>query len=134
MGDASSSQLSTIEEGSPMASSPVPKDPRISHSDAEAVLGARADLGPSMEPAVVDSFAAKVTAEIQRQVASEREAQLSQTSGAVPAGGRIAVAIISVVMSIPLTAVMMGTNGGLLGVLICWVGLVVVNVALAMKR
>ncbi|WP_257477268.1 hypothetical protein [Acidipropionibacterium jensenii] len=117
-----------------MASSPVPQDPRISHSDAEAVLGARADLGPSMEPAVVDSFAAKVTAEIQRQVASEREAQLSQTSSAVPAGGRIAVAIISVVMSIPLTAVMMGTNGGLLGVLICWVGLVVVNVALAMKR
>lgn len=55
-----------------MASSSVPKNPEINRSEMEAVLGARAELGEEMEPAVVDSFAARVTSEINRQMALER--------------------------------------------------------------
>ncbi|AZZ39757.1 hypothetical protein [Acidipropionibacterium jensenii] len=117
-----------------MASNPIPKDPRVGRADAEAVLAARKELGDSMDPALVDSFASRVTAEIQQQMAAERGAQVARSTGAVPAGGRIAVAIVSVVMAIPLTGIMMGTHGGLLGTLICWVGLAVVNIALALRR
>ncbi len=117
-----------------MASSPVPKDPHVGRTDAEATLGARAELGETMEPALVDSFAAKVTAEIQHQMDIERAVRAGERGGVVPAGGRVAVAIVSVVMAIPLTAIMMGTGGGLIGALMCWVGIAVVNIALALKR
>lgn len=127
-------EASLETKGTAMASSPVERGPRVDRTDAEAALGARAELGESMEPALVDSFASKVTAEIQRQMAAEREARTVEQSTAVPAGGRVAVAIVSAVMAIPLTAIMTSTGGGLLGVLLCWAGLAVVNISLALRR
>lgn len=120
-----------------MPSSPVHKNPPLGRGDAEAVLGARADLGAEMEPAVVDSFASKVTAEIRRQMDVERAARSAQPApgASTPsANQRVAVAIVSAGVAIPLTGIMMGAGGGLLGTLIVWVGLVALNMVLAIRR
>ncbi|MCI1746828.1 MAG: hypothetical protein LKI24_01190 [Acidipropionibacterium sp.] len=118
-----------------MASSPVQKDPHVGRTDAEAVLAARDELGEPMEPALVDSFASKVTEEIQRQMELERAAArpAAPVPGGVTANQRVAVAVVTAGVAIPLTGIMMGTSGGLLGTLIVWVGLVALNVVLALR-
>lgn len=119
-----------------MASSPVQKDPQVGRTDAEAVLAARAELGESMEPALVDSFASKVTEEIQRQMELERSGATPSAApapGGVSANQRVAVAVVTAGVAIPLTGIMMGTSGGLLGTLIVWVGLVALNLVLALR-
>lgn len=119
-----------------MASSPVQKDPHVGRTDAEAVLAARDELGEPMEPALVDSFASKVTEEIQRQMELERAAAAHPAApvpGGVTANQRVAVAVVTAGVAIPLTGIMMGTSGGLLGTLIVWVGLVALNVVLALR-
>ncbi|AFV89133.1 MAG: hypothetical protein SOH99_07610 [Acidipropionibacterium acidipropionici] len=120
-----------------MASSSVPKNPEINRSEMEAVLGARAELGEEMEPAVVDSFAARVTSEINRQMALERAEKSrppAPDKGSVSANQRVAVAIVSAGVAIPLTAIMMGTGGGIFGSLIVWIGLVAINMVLGFRR
>lgn len=114
-----------------------PGEPAVDRADAEAVLGARAELGDAMEPAVVDSFASKVTGEIRRQMELERSGAArppTPAAGGVSANQRVAVAIVSAGVAIPLTAIMMGTGGGLLGSLIVWVGLVALNMVLGIRR
>lgn len=114
-----------------------PGGPSLNRADAEAVLGARAELGDAMEPAVVDSFASKVTEEIRHQMELERSGAArspAPTAGGVSANQRVAVAIVSVGAAIPLTAIMMGTGGGLLGSLIVWVGLVALNMVLGLRH
>lgn len=120
-----------------MASSSVPKNPEVNRSEVEAVLGARAELGEEMEPAVVDSFASRITSEINRQMAlerSERDRTAVPHSATVSANQRVAVAIVSAGVAIPLTAIMMSLGGGLFGSLIVWVGLVAINMVLGFRR
>ena len=51
----------------------------LDKSEFEAALAARRDLGPEMEPALVESFAEKVVAEIRRQQAMSPGPGMSQT-------------------------------------------------------
>ena len=115
-----------------MSTSPLPRE------DFEAALAARKELGADYEPALVDSFVDKVEAALvargqQRQQLQPALPPQPVPTEAVPAGGRVAVAIVSVVMGIPLTAITLGT-GSLLAMIICWIGIVGVNLAMGLHR
>jgi hypothetical protein len=104
--------------------------------DLRAAVAARQELGQEYEDAIIDSFLEKLDArEAQRhgrEAELRREDQvleamgLKRREGADPGG--LALAIISVIAAIPLTAIaadMMGRDG----VFMVWVGLVAINFA-----
>lgn len=105
----------------------------LSRTELEAALEVRKEMGPSIEPGLVDSLAAKVEATVRRRYEAEVASRVNQqnlqgTSNAQ----RVTVAIISLVMAIPLTAIA-GSFAGLPGMLMIWVGIVAINMALAMR-
>lgn len=111
----------------------------LDRSEFEAALSARKDLGPEMEPALVDSFAEKVVAEIRRQQAMN-PGGMSQTL--IPAGqsrvqrhnrsySAMGLAITSMVLAIPLTAIALIYGGTFMGMVI-WAGIVGINFAAAL--
>lgn len=107
-----------------MMSNPIERD------EIESVLAVRQELGASIEPALVDSFAEKITAEVQRRLEEERRLNKAQSSGR---GMQLALGIVSLVMAIPLTAVTLGMEAPF-AMFISWVGVVLVNFAFAFKR
>ncbi len=111
----------------------------LDHSEFEAVLKARQELGPEMEPALVESFAAKVVAEIRRQQGSEfhshsltpaKRAGEKRVSRKSDSYNPMTLAIVSLVMAIPLTAIALNLGGWFMGIM-AWVGIVLVNLAAA---
>ena len=115
----------------------------LDRSEFEAALSARKDLGPEMEPALVESFAEKVVAEIRRQQAMNPGPGMSQTL--IPAGqarvqrhnrpyNPMSLAIVSMALAIPLTAIALSL-GGIFGVImgiVAWAGIVGINFAAAL--
>ncbi|MGO1383941.1 MAG: hypothetical protein ACTHWA_11680 [Arachnia sp.] len=122
-----------------MSNNPVGESP-IERAEMESLLAVRQELGPAMEPALVDSFAQKIMAEVQRQsdIAAEAQRQhlqMEESHGGAQsgAGGRLALAIVSLVMSIPLTAIALDL-GSIWMAAIVWIGIVMVNFAYAADR
>ena len=112
----------------------------LDKSEFEAALAARKDLGPEMEPALVESFAEKVVAEIRRQQAMSPGPGMSQTfTPAQQARAQrqersynpMALAITSMAFAIPLTAIALIFGGPLMG-LVIWAGIVGINFAAAL--
>lgn len=105
----------------------------IDRDEMEALLAARQELGPSMEPALVDSFAQKIMVEIQRQSQMQQQVQpQAATSQQAGSGGRLTLAIVSLVMAIPLTAIALEAGSWM--AVVCWIGIVLVNFAYAARR
>lgn len=106
----------------------------LQRDDLEAALGVRREMGAEIEPALVDSLARKIEATVERRFQAEMAAS-RQDAQALKAGqaGRIAVAVISLVMAIPLTAIA-ASYAGLFGMVLVWTGIVLVNLAMAVRR
>lgn len=99
----------------------------IPREEAAAALGARRELGAEMEPAVVDAFVERV----ERSIDARVDARLDTRGGGRARRGQgslPALPIVSLGVAIPLTAIA-GGIGGLLAILIVWIGIVAVNVA-----
>jgi hypothetical protein len=89
--------------------------------DLRAAMATREELGQEYEPEIIDAFLEKVDARIaERATAAAREV--------VPAGppvppkddpGGLALAIVSVVAGIPITAIA-GNMEGTIAIIICW--------------
>ncbi len=105
----------------------------IGRDDIEAALEVRKERGAEIEPALVDAMAHKVEATVRRrfeaEVAERRRSELAEQSGR---GGRIAVAVVSLVMAVPLTAIAL--EAGPLALVVVWTGIALVNMAMAMRR
>jgi hypothetical protein len=109
--------------------------------DLRAAVAARQELGPEYEAEIIDSFLEKLDArEAQRhgrEAELRREDQvleamgLKRREGADPGG--LALAIISVIAAIPITAIAADMLG-LIGVIVCWAGLVGLNLARTTAR
>lgn len=97
----------------------------LSMDDLEATLAVRKEHGPEIDAALVESLAAKVDAVVERRVQAElAERHHPQQVKA----GQLALAITSLALSIPLTAIT-ASLAGLLGVFIVWIGIAIVNIA-----
>ncbi|HHT11704.1 MAG TPA: hypothetical protein GX013_00840 [Propionibacterium sp.] len=106
----------------------------VQREDLEAALGVRQEMGAEIEPALVDSLARKVEATVERRFRAEMAASKQDAEAAKAGqGGRITVAIVSLVMAIPLTAIS-ASFAGIFGMVLIWTGIVLVNVALALRR
>jgi len=98
--------------------------------DLQAAVAARQELGPGYEPEIVEAFLEKLDARIGAQVAPTPQ-PAPPTPGNDPGG--LALAIVSVVAGIPITAIAASEEGPI-AVIICWGGLVGVNLARAVSR
>lgn len=116
----------------------------LDRSEFEAALSARKDLGPEMEPALVDSFAEKVVAEIRRQQATSPRpefpaptltpAQVAYIQRRNRPYNPMSLAIVSMALAIPLTAIALSLGGifGIIMGIVVWAGIVGINFAAAL--
>ena len=116
----------------------------LDRSEFEAALSARKDLGPEMEPALVESFAEKVVAEIRRQQATTPRpgfpaptltpAQMAYMQRRNRPYNPMLLAVVSMALAIPLTAIALSLGGifGIIMGLVVWAGIVGINFAAAL--
>src|SRR5262249_44480268 len=95
--------------------------------ELEATLAAREEVGEDLEPQLVDRFADRMEAEIDRR-ASEKAARQRSRSPASPhhAAPMIPLALGSMALAIPLIAIA-ATQAGLGGVIAVCIAIVLVN-------
>ncbi|MFI6826943.1 hypothetical protein ACIBG5_07555 [Kribbella sp. NPDC050241] len=96
--------------------------------DLRAAVAARQELGPEYEAEIIDSFLEKLDA---REAHRHRQDDVLEAVGLkrreTDPGG-LALAIITIVAAIPITAIAADMLG-LIGVIVCWAGLVGINLA-----
>jgi hypothetical protein len=95
--------------------------------DLHAALEARKELGPDYEPQVVDSFLER----IERRLSEHRPPMPAKRSER--RGESFVLAIVSMVMAIPITAIA-ATHGGIAAMVVVWLGIVLVNLVYGLKR
>ena len=116
-----------------MADRDIPRD------EAEAALHTRRDLGQEYEPAIVDSFVDRLDKVIEARVSDEvakragdagaHEKALARAAS-LRSGQALALAIVSIVMAIPLTAIAAESSVAL--VLLVWGAIVSINLIFAL--
>jgi hypothetical protein len=104
----------------------------LGHSDIEAALATRRELGARYDAELVDGFAERIERAVERRVAEQNALQHRRTAGTE--GGKIrqfVLGVISVGAGIPITiATTIATDGsGLPAVVVAWLGIVGVNAA-----
>ncbi len=105
--------------------------PELPRDEAEAALAARQDLDRDMEPAVVEAFVDRIERSIDARVDARLERHgHAPRPGPAQSGGfaDVALPVSSLIFAIPLTAIAGGTVG-LVGILVVWIGIVLVNLA-----
>ena len=92
---------------------------KVDRDELQAAIEARRELGPDMEPAIVDSFLDR----IERRL-GERTHGVARRESARE--GSFVLAIVSLGCAIPITAIA-ATQAGIVGLIVVWVGIVFVN-------
>lgn len=116
--------------------------------DLDATLQARKELGPEYESELVDSFLARIDARLDARVERRVAERLGPAEGYGPTEGygrpgygprrfgrrsATRLPIVSLVLGIPLSAIA-AESGGFWGLLVCWGGIVGVNVSSALAE
>lgn len=100
----------------------------LPRDELSAAVEARRELGQELEPQVIEGFLERVGKAIDERV-DERLARLPGDGGR----GQFGLAVVSLLFGIPLTGIGAGTTG-LAGLVVVWLGIVLVNLAYALKR
>lgn len=100
----------------------------ITADDVAVSLAVREDLGIQHEPAVIAEFLDRVGSAIDERVEEQVAARLKT----LKSGGSSGLPFASLALGIPLTAI--ASTEGLTGMVLCWAGIVAVNVADALRR
>lgn len=108
-------------------------DGSSSREDLRATIEARRDLGPEYEAALVESFLEKIETTIAARVRAEVAAQTTGQGPHKKSDAAVGVALGSLGIGIPLTAIAAG-NAGTPGLFLAWGGIIMVNVAYALNR
>jgi hypothetical protein len=106
-----------------MAQSELPRD------ELAAAVEARREVGRELEPQVIEGFLERVGQAIDERV----DDRLAKSAPGDSGRGQIGLAVISLIFAIPLTGIGAGTTG-LAGLLVVWIGIVLVNLAYAFRR
>lgn len=102
----------------------------LGHSDIEAALATRRELGARYDAELVDGFAERIERVVEERTA-ERVAR-EQRAGAGAEGGRIrqfVLGVVSVGVGVPITIVPVLNDKGVTATVIGWLGIVAVNAA-----
>jgi len=107
----------------------------LTPDEIRAAAETHRELGPDYQAAVIESFLDKVGLEIDARVDARVAAfppgrRSPARSGR---GGGLALAILSLVAGIPLTAIALGVDHstGLIALIVIWLGMTAINVAYA---
>ena len=112
----------------------------MSSEEIRAAAETYSELGPGYRDAVIESFLEKVGGEIDARVAA-RLAALPPTPGPTrqrrgAAGSPLALAAISMVLGIPISAIAVAAGAhpaGALGLIVVWVAIAAINLGYAMS-
>lgn len=116
----------------------MPEDTGSTRDDLTAAVGARRELGPDYEDAVLDGFLARLDRQMQERVdatVAERFSSGERRAEGGPArhDPGLTLGIVSVIAGIPVTAITTGTEE-LAALIVAWGGIAAVNVAHAWGR
>jgi hypothetical protein len=106
------------------------REPVVPREELEAVVRARQELSSEHDPELIESFLAEVGDAIDRRV-DERVADVGPHRRQRSASVELAIA--SIALGIPVTAVA-GSNAGSVGVAFAWIGIVILNLLVALSR
>ena len=114
-----------------------PVRPEVVREEAEAVLGARLELGKEYDQALAESFADRIEQVVEARVAAsgrgpgalERREALDSQAGQ----RQLKLGVVSLGCGIPITAIADSLGDGLPGVIVAWLGIVGVNAAHALQ-
>jgi len=104
----------------------------LERSEVEAVLETRRELGLRYDAELVDGFADRIEAEVNRRVGTELQVRQRAAQAHASAGPRqLALGIVSLVAGIPITAINLAAadEPSLVGLTISWGGIAAVNAA-----
>ena len=110
-------------------------DSPVSPDEFRAAAEVRRELGPDFDKAVVESFLERLGPEIDARV-DARVAQELQTEAGQPHSPSMKLAITSMALGIPLTAIVTSSGAnpaGLAGVVVVWLAIAVINMAYAIS-
>jgi hypothetical protein len=110
----------------------------LERSEIEAVLETRRELGLRYDAELVDGFADRIQAEVERRVGNEVQSRDARQAAQKSAGARqLALGIVSLIAGIPITAISLGaTESGDLSfftLVLSWGGITAVNLAHALQ-
>jgi hypothetical protein len=114
----------------------------FSRDEIRAAAETHRELGPDYQEAVIESFLDKVGREIDARVdARLRQERRGWTAAAEAprhhgSPGGIALAIVSMALGIPLTAITLAVGSprsGIAGLLVVWIAIVAINFACALR-
>ena len=109
-------------------------DSPVSLDEFRAAAEVHRELGPEYDKAVVESFIQRLSPEIDAKV-DARVAQELEAGAGQPRTPSMRLAVTSMVLGIPLTAIAATGDHpvGLIGVLIIWLAIAIINVAYAIS-
>lgn len=117
---------SQSQSGAPGARRGLPSDLA---ADVRATAQAAQELGPQYHDALAESLADKVEAELRERRLPVQPVAPRPPSHSAGAGQQLALAIVSLGVGVPLTAI--AANAGnlnpLIGILVVWIGIICVN-------
>jgi Flp pilus assembly protein TadB len=98
-------------------------------ADVRATAQAAQELGPQYHDALAESLADKVEAELRERRLPVQPAESRPPAHQGGTGPQLALAIVSLGVGIPLTAIAANAGGlnPLIGILVVWLGIVLVN-------
>lgn len=108
----------------------------MSPEEIRAAAEIHQELGPNYQEAVIESFLDKVGRDIDARVdarlAQQQVAQPAAPRGRGQSGSPMTLAIVSMVLGIPISAIAVSAGAhpaGVLGLLVVWLAIGVINVA-----
>lgn len=122
--------------------------PSIPPSEIRAAAEVHHELGPDYRDAVIDSFLEKVGREIDARVDARLASYRNSPGAPVPPQGAQApaehhhagrsantfLAVASMALGIPLTAIVVGEPDGITALVFIWLAIAVINVAHAVRQ
>jgi hypothetical protein len=101
----------------------------IERDEVRAAIEARRELGQELEPELIDAFVERIERRLD-EIGTARQPARHERSGD---DKTLALGIVSLAVAIPLTAIGV-TQAGLVGLVIVWIGIVLVNLAYSQRR
>lgn len=96
--------------------------------DLAATLAARRELGPEYDAQLIEAFVEKVTTQLSAQLEDmQRQLKKAKLHGAPSHEQRLGLAIVSIVMLIPLVAIVLGAGAGLTGLALLLLAIIAIN-------
>ena len=101
----------------------------IERDELRATIEARREVGQELEPELIDQFVER----IEKRIAETTRPKQPVRRDTAGDDKRLALAIVSLVVAIPLTGIGV-TQADLVGLVVVWLGIVLVNFAYSLRH